>query len=220
MKIFLNEINENGIDLEFDQSEKWVNQAIMRADEQLDELSKLKPTQKDPRQIRVDMNLRKVDEVVVISGSIHTHIELVCSRCANVYAMTVKPSISALYCKDPVMAGVAHLQVDPDDKRAPGKPVGQNKGFARHKHDYGQDANIESGKDLDINYISEDFIDLSDVLTEQIQLQVPFQPLCKAECKGMCAQCGADLNVGRCACAKITTSHAFSALKDLKIKER
>ncbi|MBC7693775.1 MAG: DUF177 domain-containing protein [Methylotenera sp.] len=220
MKIYLHEISEFGTELTFNENEKWVADAISRADEHLDELSQIKPSTPNPRPILVELNLRQVDEVVVIDGKLRTHIELVCSRCANVYDMPVKPSISALYCKDPDMAGVAHLQADPEDKRAPGKPVGQNKGFARHKHDFGQDANIESGKDLDINYIAEDYIDLADVLTEQIQLQVPFQPLCKADCKGMCTQCGADLNVGRCACAKITASNAFSALKDLKIKER
>jgi uncharacterized protein len=109
------------------------------------------------------------------------------------------------------MAGVAHLS---DETK---RPSGQNKGFARHAHDEASDDAISQGKDLDITYLSNDYVDLSEVLTEHLQLQVPFQPLCREECKGMCSQCGADMNVGRCACAKIANSHPFSALKDLKL---
>ena len=107
------------------------------------------------------------------------------------------------------MAGIAHQEA--------GRPVGQNQGHARHAHDESLDDEIEEGKDLDITYISEDFINLADVLTEQIQFQVPFQPLCQENCKGMCPQCGADLNVGRCACAKIATARPFSVLRDFKV---
>lgn len=75
---------------------------------------------------------------------------------------------------------------------------------------------MEIGNDLDITYLSEDTIDLKAVLTEQLQLQVPFQPLCREDCKGICFNCGADLNVGRCACAKVTKANPFAALKELK----
>jgi uncharacterized protein len=93
--------------------------------------------------------------------------------------------------------------------------MGQNKGVART----GQLAydTVDTAKDLDITYLSQDFIDLADVLTEQLRLQVPFQPLCKDSCKGMCANCGADLNVGRCACQKLVKNSPFSVLKDLKL---
>lgn len=115
------------------------------------------------------------------------------------------------------MAGIAHFQKDQQGRES-GTIVGRTKGFARHAHDSSEDAAVEAGQDLDITYISEDFIDLAAVLTEQIQLQIPFQPLCRAECKGMCTQCGADMNVGRCPCAKLTKSGPFSVLKDLKEK--
>jgi uncharacterized protein len=94
--------------------------------------------------------------------------------------------------------------------------VGQNKGFARHAHDFGSDRMAEEGKDLDITYLSQNFIDLSDLLSEQLQLQIPFQPLCRADCKGICVTCGADLNVGRCACAKIPKASPFSVLQSIQ----
>ena len=114
------------------------------------------------------------------------------------------------------MAGVAHLQRQPES-RDRGRPMGQNQGFARHAHNSDEDEAVLSGQDLDITYLSNDWIDLGDVMTEQLQLQVPFQPLCAESCKGMCTHCGTDLNRGRCACAKIKSDHPFSALRDLKL---
>lgn len=212
MKIFLHEITDLETELTFTQDEAWVVQAVRKVDEHLENIQS--PLQSRP--VQAQLSLRKVDEVIVISGKIKTHIELVCSRCANLFNYNCSPSFSALFCKDPVMAGVAHLAKQEDGDRAPGKPRGQNSGFARHAHNFDEDDTVTGGKDLDITYLSHDFIDLSDVISEQLQLQVPFQPLCKEGCKGICHNCGADLNQGRCACAKIKSNNPFSVLSDFK----
>jgi uncharacterized protein len=39
-----------------------------------------------------------------------------------------------------------------------------------------------------------DLIDLEPLLRDAVVLDLPFQPLCRAECRGLCAECGADLN--------------------------
>ena len=44
-------------------------------------------------------------------------------------------------------------------------------------------------------------IDLVAPVFEQIHLGLPAYPHCSPECKGLCAQCGANLNNGACACA-------------------
>ena len=113
------------------------------------------------------------------------------------------------------MAGVGHLGCDASQKSHELKPMGQNHGYARHAHDFReQPPTTEATGDLDITYLADDFIDLSAVLAEQAQLQVPFQPLCQEECRGMCAQCGADLNLGRCACAALQRFSPFTELQD------
>lgn len=217
MKIHLHEITDVETELDFTQEEPWVMAAVESVDEIQEDGAKLLQTaplglrsQKLPkRQIKTHFSLRKVDDVVVVEGTVNTQIRLICSRCANTFDMNIHPQFSGLFCKDPVMAGVAHLA-------GKGKPAGQNKGFARHAHDKSLDQAMEIGNDLDITYLSEDTIDLKAVLTEQLQLQVPFQPLCREDCKGICFNCGADLNVGRCACAKVTKANPFAALKELK----
>ena len=226
MKIFLKELSDFETELTFTQQDPWVFEAVARFDEKFDEKLETQfnfksnaeatpSTDAALRPIEAYFSLRKVDDVVVISGHADATIHLVCSRCVAPFGFHTHPKFSALFCKDPVMAGVAHLQqLKGEDEK---KPAGQNKGFARHAHDENYESDLANGKDIDITYISEEFINLADVLSEQIQMQLPFQPLCKEDCKGMCAQCGADLNIGRCACAKIMSSHPFSALKDLKL---
>lgn len=44
------------------------------------------------------------------------------------------------------------------------------------------------------------FVDLTPDLREAILLALPAHPLCRADCRGLCARCGADLNRGPCAC--------------------
>ncbi|MEK6577901.1 MAG: DUF177 domain-containing protein [Bdellovibrionota bacterium] len=213
MKIYLNEIGDTDTDLEFTQEEAWVKDTIKRADE----VEATQPNLGRPgttgqlRQANVTFTLRKVDEVVVLSGHVKTQVELLCSRCATQFQYPVDESYSGLFCRDPDMAGVAHLQKSTGDEMV---RVGQNKGFARHAHNFENEHN--ASRDLDITYLSHDYIDLSDVLMEQLQLQIPFQPLCEKGCKGICTQCGADLNRGRCACDKILKSRPFAALGDIK----
>lgn len=51
------------------------------------------------------------------------------------------------------------------------------------------------------NIINEEgFIDLAPIVREEGILAIPMQALCKPDCKGLCAQCGQNLNEGTCEC--------------------
>ncbi len=103
------------------------------------------------------------------------------------------------------MSGVGYLEKN--------KPKGQNKGVARSAH-----VDDPNDQDVDITYIAKDYIDLEDVLGEQLHLQIPYQPLCESTCKGICTQCGTNLNRGKCACSKVIVS-PFSKLQNFKINK-
>ena len=45
-----------------------------------------------------------------------------------------------------------------------------------------------------------DVIDVREAVREELILRVNVFPLCRVDCKGLCATCGADLNAGPCAC--------------------
>jgi uncharacterized protein len=65
-------------------------------------------------------------------------------------------------------------------------------------------------------YIDEShLVDLGEALREYALLELPMQPLCKPDCKGLCPTCGADLNLGDCGCIQDEDDERFSILKDL-----
>ncbi len=56
-------------------------------------------------------------------------------------------------------------------------------------------------RDLDIAVYEHDQIELDELVLEQLELSLPSRVLCRTECRGLCPQCGADLNVEPCQCA-------------------
>ncbi len=58
----------------------------------------------------------------------------------------------------------------------------------------------KSADDDDEIYLYEgDSLDITDMIKDYALLAVPIQSLCAADCKGLCAVCGANLNEGGCA---------------------
>jgi uncharacterized protein len=49
-------------------------------------------------------------------------------------------------------------------------------------------------------------VDVAVAVREEIALRVSAFPLCRPDCKGLCATCGADLNAGPCGCTDAGTT--------------
>jgi uncharacterized protein len=69
--------------------------------------------------------------------------------------------------------------------------------------------------DLTTAYYREHTIDLEDLMREQFQLALPMKPLCSALCKGLCPECGTNLNTGACDCRPTWEDPRLAALKGL-----
>jgi uncharacterized protein len=64
--------------------------------------------------------------------------------------------------------------------------------------------------------VSDDgWLDLSPLLREQVWIAMPMKPLCDPGCKGLCPQCGVNLNFESCTCDRVRTDPRLSLLKDL-----
>jgi uncharacterized protein len=63
-------------------------------------------------------------------------------------------------------------------------------------------------------------IDLAPPLREQILLAVPPSPLCDEACKGLCPQCGKDLNQGDCGCERTSIDPRWAALKGIQLHKK
>jgi uncharacterized protein len=73
------------------------------------------------------------------------------------------------------------------------------------------------GPEADDTYrVSGTEIKLEPMLRDAITLALPLHPLCRDDCKGLCAQCGADLNEGECSCVVDDTDPRWAPLEQLR----
>lgn len=92
--------------------------------------------------------------------------------------------------------------------------------FYEKKTGFPVDADAElSSSDLVSVAYDGDYIDFTAELAEQLIMEIPYKTLCKDGCKGLCSNCGANLNAGECGCGGEKTNFKFGALKDFKVKK-
>jgi len=75
-----------------------------------------------------------------------------------------------------------------------------------------------SSAETEIGYYRGEGLLLEDVLKEQILLSLPVKQVCSQNCKGLCPQCGTNLNTGSCNCAAGMPDPRWSALEDIRKK--
>ncbi|MCF7886380.1 MAG: DUF177 domain-containing protein [Candidatus Marinimicrobia bacterium] len=66
--------------------------------------------------------------------------------------------------------------------------------------------------------ISEDTLDLTKYLRDSLLLGLPSKNLCSPDCKGLCEQCGANLNITTCQCGSDNIDPRLEKLKKIKSK--
>ena len=71
-------------------------------------------------------------------------------------------------------------------------------------------------EDLNLAAFDGEAVELDDLVKEEIILAMPGHILCQEECKGLCPNCGADLNAGSCGCTIKETDSRWEKLKDLR----
>ena len=59
------------------------------------------------------------------------------------------------------------------------------------------------------------WLDLTPLLREQCWLAIPMKPLCRPDCRGLCPQCGVNLNFESCACEDVKIDPRLASLKEL-----
>ena len=57
-------------------------------------------------------------------------------------------------------------------------------------------------------------LDIEDICVSSIILNLPSRFLCREDCKGLCPECGANLNNGVCSCGGNQIDHRMEKLKD------
>jgi len=91
--------------------------------------------------------------------------------------------------------------------------------FYRSHKDHRLTGEIElQEKDTEIAFYFGDFIEVSDIIREQVLLGLPMKPICREDCKGLCPYCGKNRNLDACNCHSLFVDPRFAQL--LKMKDR
>ncbi|MBQ7288863.1 MAG: DUF177 domain-containing protein [Clostridia bacterium] len=74
---------------------------------------------------------------------------------------------------------------------------------------------LENEEDEEFILLPDMVLDLRALCYTEVVLRLPTKHLCKADCKGLCEKCGANLNKGECGCPKKEIDPRLEALKTL-----
>ena len=149
-------------------------------------------------QLDLDTPNYRVVGVVSVAGQIEKHIA----------AINVKGNISGsveIDCTRCLQPVERPLQVDFDVEYLTEGGLGSDGEHEIHT------------SDLETDELQSNTLDLTQLVREQILLNIPEQFFCKEDCKGLCEKCGENLNLVDCNCAQDEIDPRWSALKDLKI---
>ncbi len=125
-------------------------------------------------------------DMIRVDGIVSATIQLPCSRCLNEYERELHHRFTLRFSRE-----------IPADMHS------------------GDDGEVElTAEKIGLIFFKADTIEFGDAVQEQIVLCLPYKPLCSDSCKGMCPQCGADLNQGPCGCPVKVAGNAFDVLKN------
>jgi uncharacterized protein len=141
-------------------------------------------------------DVHKDKQTYRIVGHAAATLELMCSRCAESFRVPVDAAFDLRYVPHSENTG----------------PRGEGtRGQVEEEREVEED-------DLTTAYYRDETIDLGELVREQFYLALPMKPLCAEACKGLCPQCGMNLNQGTCDCRPEWQDPRFEALKALKNK--
>ncbi len=141
--------------------------------------------------VRLSGRAIRVGEVVEVEGKVNTSVRLTCSRCLKEFEAPLNATFALTFARE----------------------------VPRIEDESGEEVEL-SADDLGLIVFEGDEIDLKEAVAEQVIMNLPLQPLCETECRGLCPQCGADLNQGQCDCAPPEFRNRFAALKDFKVDKK
>jgi uncharacterized protein len=144
----------------------------------------------DAGQATADLELSGEADAVFATGKVKGWLEVACSRCVT----TVRIELD----EDVVVTYLPKERVPPDD-----------------------DVEVEiTEDDIDLFPYDGEEVDLEPLLRERLVLAIPYAPLCRTDCKGLCVQCGSDLNQTTCECQDQDHDPRLAPLRELALNSK
>ncbi|KAF4389089.1 hypothetical protein F8388_026818 [Cannabis sativa] len=163
-----------------------------------------------PVHISVDITRKK--RKLRLDGIIKTVFTLGCSRCGEAAAESIFSDFSLLLTEEPV---------EEPETIDMSMIFGENKSkvFTGNGED-GEEEDDEASIDFEDRLYfppKEKEIDISKHIRDLLHLEITINSVCDANCKGMCFNCGMNLNTSKCICSKEEVkTNSFGPLGNLK----
>jgi uncharacterized protein len=74
--------------------------------------------------------------------------------------------------------------------------------------------------DLDTDLYVNDELDVASLVATETTLALPMKPLCRVDCRGLCAVCGGNKNLNPCECAERAPDPRLAALKQIVVRPK
>jgi uncharacterized protein len=146
--------------------------------------------------VHMDARLEKFNRRVLVDAHGMAELTVPCGRCLAPVSVDVQVDFElTLVPKD------QYQDADRGERDESGPKAGSFDPTAAEEETY-------SGK----------VIDLDPLVREQLVLSLPAYPVCREDCKGLCAVCGANLNERECGCDRSIPDPRWAGLKNLKLQ--
>jgi uncharacterized protein len=140
------------------------------------------------------MRVHMVSDDVFVDGVVNGVVRAECSRCLKRYRCALHDDF--------------RLALAPARDRCPPDPEGEESLSKR---------GLWLGEELEAGWYRGREIDLDAYLAEVIALAMPVQPVCRADCKGLCPHCGVLRSEASCDCEEeLKPRSPFAALAALQ----
>jgi uncharacterized protein len=138
-----------------------------------------------------ELDLYADGEHVFATGTFKGELTVACSRCVEPMKIPIDDAVRVTF--------LPKHEMPADDADAQGE----------------EGAEVNEG-DLDLFPYEGEHIDLEPLFREEFVLSIPYAPLCREDCKGLCPQCGTDRNTASCTCEQ-PIDPRLAGLKGLKL---
>jgi uncharacterized protein len=138
--------------------------------------------------INTSLRAVRIADRVEVKGDVRTAVGLPCARCLKVFETALNSHFALTYTNR-----LEEMEIAADQDEVELRP-----------------------EEINRIYFQGETINLQDAIQEQVILAFPIRVLCSEACRGLCPQCGADLNEGDCGCSRQLSDSLFADLKNFK----
>jgi uncharacterized protein len=141
--------------------------------------------------VTLTARLEKDNDKIRLVGRLQATLETDCGRCLEAMPVNVDAKLDVMFL--------------PEGTAVPGRAGSSGD----------EDETEVREADTGVAFYKNDTIDLGEMIRDEFYLALPMKPLCRADCQGLCPECGVNRNRETCACKTEWVDPRMESLKKL-----